>query len=204
MLYNDEAIAKRRKKEKNIKRTITVIVYIILVPLLIYNISLIFQAISNPRQTPSFFGIKTYVIISGSMLPELDIGDIVIVKDTEELQEGDIISFREGQSIITHRISKIITENEQQLYKTKGDNNNAEDSSSINKNLIEGKVIAKIPEVGKIALLLQNKAIIIGILILLYIYIDSNGNLKRRKEARRLKRVEHEERSVLKDEVKEI
>ena len=81
MLYTNEAIQKRKSREKKIKVTVRTIAYIFLVPLLIYNISLIAQSIINPKKTPNFMGVKTYVIISGSMQPELDIGDVVIVKE---------------------------------------------------------------------------------------------------------------------------
>lgn len=197
MLYTEQAIEKRRKQEKNIKRILTVIAYIILIPILIYNFSLIIQSIINPNQTPSFFGIKSYVIISGSMEPELNIGDIVIVKESKELQEGDIISFREGQSIVTHRISKILVENGEKLYKTKGDNNNTEDSRLISDSLIEGKVIRNIHNIGKIAILLRGKTAIIIIILLLYIYIAYSGEIRKRKERRKAKRLEHERQKTV-------
>ena len=119
MLYTNEAIKNRKRKTVKRKKIIVTIIYILLIPILIYNLTLIAQSIVNPEKTPNFFGIKAYVIISGSMQPKLDIGDIVIVKNTklEELQEGDIISFRKGQSVVTHRISEIIKENGEQKYK---------------------------------------------------------------------------------------
>ena len=64
MLYTEEAILKRKHKAEIVKRIISSIAYILVVPLLIYNISLILQAFTNPNKTPSFLGIKTYAIIS--------------------------------------------------------------------------------------------------------------------------------------------
>ena len=194
MLYTDEAIAKRKKREKFVKKAITIMVYIILIPTLIYNISLIVQSIVKPNETPSFLGIKTYVIISGSMKPELEIGDIVIVKDSDDLKVGDIISFREGQTVITHRINRVLLENEEIYYKTKGDNNNTEDSGRVKQNYVEGKVVKVFPKVGKVAMFLQGKTTIIIILILLYIYILYSGAIRKRKDVRTLKRTEHEKK----------
>jgi signal peptidase len=194
MLYTTAAIKKRKETEKKVKSIITTIVYIVLIPLLIYNVVLIFQAIINPNETPSFFGIKTYVIVSGSMQPELDIGDIVVVKkvDQDKLSEGDIISFRQGQNIITHRISEIVVENGKKVYRTKGDNNNTEDSGTISYDLIEGKVVKKVDSLGKISLFLQNKIVIIFILILFYVYLSYSGAIKKRKNRRKEKRIEYE------------
>ena len=64
MLYTEEAIRKRQRRQKKLRDLSSIIIYIVLVPLLIYNIFLIIQAVVKPGETPSFFGIKTYVIIS--------------------------------------------------------------------------------------------------------------------------------------------
>ena len=84
MLYTNEAIKKINKIDKKIRGTINLILYIILIPILIYNITLIVKAVINTDETPTFLGIKTYVIISGSMEPTLNIGDIIIVKKAKE------------------------------------------------------------------------------------------------------------------------
>lgn len=64
MEYTNEAIRKRKEKNDKIKKILSLAVYMVLIPLLVYNISLIAQSIINPNKTPSFFGIKTYVIVS--------------------------------------------------------------------------------------------------------------------------------------------
>ena len=194
MRYTDEAIRNRRNRTNKIKKILTIAVYILLVPLLIYNLSLIFQSVINPNETPSFLGIKTYVIVSGSMEPELNIGDIVVVKDIKEneLQNGDIISFREGQSVVTHRIIDIKTLDNEIQFTTKGDNNNSADNKSINIDVIEGKVLTSIPFLGKIALMLQGKLTIILIVIIFYAYFVRSEKIKNKKENRRMKRLEYE------------
>ena len=91
MIYTIEEIEENQRKQKKRSKKIRIIVYIILIPILICNIILIIQSAIQPKETPELVGIKSYVIISGSMQPELNIGDIVIVKKVEDLQEGDII-----------------------------------------------------------------------------------------------------------------
>lgn len=194
MLYTDDAIRKRKSITNKIKNRIIAIVYVILVPLLIYNILFIVQAIVNPDETPSFFGIKTYVIISGSMMPELEIGDIVITKNVkqEELKVGDIISFRKGQVVVTHRISEVLYLDGKVQFRTKGDSNNVEDTETIGEEVIEGKVINKVPVIGKIVITLKNKIVIIEIIVFYYIYLLHNQNVQRRKNVRKIKREEYE------------
>jgi len=102
-----------------------------------------------------FPDIKLYVVKSGSMEPELKVGDIVIAKKVEpqELKVGDIISYKEGQNIITHRIVKILTAEDELQFETKGDNNASKDLEKVKESEIEGKVTQKISSLGKIILL---------------------------------------------------
>lgn len=201
MRYTNEAIKRRKRAENILKRKINILIYIILIPILIYNISLIIQAVIKTSETPNFLGIKTYVIISGSMKPSLQIGDIVIVKKVaqNELKQGDIISYRQGQSVITHRIAEVIDKEGEVEYKTKGDNNNAEDSGTVSYEMIEGKVVKHILQVGKIAIILQKKGTIIFIILILYIYILYSSPIKKKRALRKLKREEFESKRLEKE-----
>ena len=194
MLYTNQEITKRKNIEIKIKNKFNIFIYIILIIIMLYNISLIIQSIFYPNRTPSFLGIKTYVIISGSMKPNIDIGDIVIVKEEKNLQIGDVISYRKGQSVITHRIVDITEDDEEIKYKTKGDNNNTEDSENVLNKNIEGKVIKVVPKLGNVTLVLKNKISIIIILIILYIYISRTYKKNRKINLRHQKRIEFEKR----------
>lgn len=198
MLYTKNAIMKRQKRSHAFRKFITVIVYMIVIPLLVYNISLIAQAVINPNKTPSFLGIKTYTIISGSMDPEIKIGDIVIVKEIEkeDLKIGDVISYRQGQSVVTHRIVDIQETEKGCIYKTKGDSNNVEDKTEVIFGLIEGKVIGQIPVLGKISTLLQGKVAIIIIALMVYIYFSHSSKMSHIRNRRKVKRMKYEEENA--------
>lgn len=132
------------------------------------------------------FNAKTYVIVSGSMQPKLQIGDIVIVKNYQNYKVGDIVTYRENDNIVTHRIVHINKDKEQNdIYFTKGDNNNAEDNIMIQKNDIIGKVVKKIPKVGLISLFIEHNIKLIIIVILLIFtcnYLIKSLNKKSQKE----------------------
>lgn len=194
MLYTDQEINKRLKIENRIRNILYGIMYAVLIIIMVYNISLIAQSILKPNKTPSFLGVKTYVIISGSMEPNIEIGDIVVVKAEENLDIGDVISYRKCQSVITHRITQINkNENGEIEYKTRGDNNNVEDEESIKPSNIEGKVIKIVPKLGNVTLILQNKVIIIFIFIIFYIYVSRNYKKNKKVNERHLKRLKYEE-----------
>lgn len=196
MQYTEDAIIKRKEKVLKVKKSLKRFVYILLIPLLIYNISLIIQAVVKPNETPAFFGIKMYVIVSGSMEPELYVGDIVIVKDLKDedkINKDDVISFRQGQTIITHRVSEVVNINGVEKYRTKGDNNNTEDVMIIGRESIEGKVVNKIKSLGKTVLALRNTTLIIVIVLFYYVFLVFDQKKQNRKAIRKIKREEYEE-----------
>ena len=196
MQYTEEAIKIMKDKVKTIKKILKTIIYIFLIPLLIYNISLIVQAVIKPNETPAFFGIKMYVIVSGSMEPELEIGDIVIVKDLKDddkINKDDVISFRQGQTVITHRVSEVVNINGVEKYKTKGDNNNTEDTMIIGREIVEGKVVNKIKFLGKGLLMIKNTTIIIVIVLFYYVFLMLDQRQQSKKALRKVKREEYEE-----------
>lgn len=182
----DEINSMKEKKEKN-KKIKRIIIYIIIIPLLLYNAIILFQVFANGSTTPNVFGYKTFVIISGSMEPNLNIGDIAVVKsvDKEELKVEDVISYREGNAIVTHRITEIT---EDGLYKTKGDANNAEDVSPVKFENIEGKFSFKISKLGYLIIFIQNKIGIIVVAILIYILYISNKRVEEKRFIRKEKR----------------
>ncbi len=203
MKYTNEAIKERKIMEYKIYQIFSKLIYIILFPLIIYNVVLISQSIMRPGQTPSFFGIKTYVIISGSMEPNYNIGDIVIAQETnsKDIKVGDVISFREGENVVTHRITRKITEGNNRFFKTRGDNNNTEDRWDVSLNSIEGKVIGKIPAIGKITLMLQDKVAILFVILVFYAYLVKSHKVKLRNEARRGKRLRYEKKCRTQNEL---
>ncbi len=190
MRYTNDVINKKIKDGNRRKIIFRIVIYILIIPIIIYNISLIVFSIINKNETPCFFGIKTFVIVSGSMQPDLMIGDIVIVKncDKNDINVGDIISYRSGQSVITHRIVEFIESDGQTGYITKGDNNNVKDNVVVKFEDIEGKYIGKISKLGNVVLFLKNKIVIISIILIFYlIYVHElkvNEKIQIRKEKR--------------------
>ncbi len=102
--------------------------------------------------------VSLYTIISGSMLPTIQVYDVVVnqrIDDPTKLQEGDIITFISQSKInygetITHRIIKVTYEDGKYYYTTKGDYNLVPDESPVEYNNVIGKVILKIPQLGQV------------------------------------------------------
>ena len=141
------------------------------------------KAVKNPNRTPDIFGKKAFVIVSGSMIPKIQIGDVVIVNDTNVVKPEDIIAFRRNSSVIVHRIIKEMSVNGETMYQTKGDNNNVPDSELVSTSSIEGVYVTKIPYIGRILMFLYNNLalVIIAVVIILLIKYFWNGKAEQNK-----------------------
>lgn len=140
---------------------------------------------SNP-QKPSLFGYRGYTVISGSMEPTLSLGDYIITKERSftELDKGDIISFENGQTIVTHRIEEQLPDGR---FVTRGDANRIDDQLAVDEEAYIGKMLFRIPFLGKIMIWLQDPLIFGTVMALiatrlLIIIFFGVGQRKRRKE----------------------
>ncbi len=102
-------------------------------------------------------GFRVFNVISGSMSPTYNVGDLIYVKtvDPSEVQVGDPITFvlNEDLVVATHRVVRIDAEN--QHFYTKGDANDTIDSTPVHfKNLI-GVPQFKIPKLGYVSDFIQ-------------------------------------------------
>lgn len=192
MKYDIESIQKRKKNIEIAKK----ILWIILI-IFIYNMVLLFISSIKHENGISLFCYKAYSITTNSMEPSICSGDVVIVRKIKEekLQKGDVITFWQGQEIITHRIAEIEEDLDCKKYVTKGDNNNIEDLPKINFEEIEGKVVLVIPKLGKIFSALENQIIFLVIILMILIIYFFNIHKQEKKDNRReKKKIEEEKR----------
>ncbi len=120
-----------------------------------------------------------YVVASGSMVPVLQVYDVLIVQGHEpfeDIQVGDIIVFNRPSGhdrVIVHRVAAII-DDDPKTIRTKGDANPASIPGTdfpITKEEYIGKVAYTIPQIGYVTQLLKPPmnyiiiVIVIGIMI---------------------------------------
>lgn len=116
----------------------------VLAVLLVCSIySLAVKAVTGEKQ-PDILGWSVSVVITGSMSPAIEPGDMIIIREGEEYGKGDIILYESGESLVTHRI---VGEREEGFV-TKGDANNAEDGEAVKEEDIKGRVRLVIPKAG--------------------------------------------------------
>jgi len=100
------------------------------------------------------------VVSSGSMIPTLNVGDIILVRgvDPNTITVGTIIIFHspyDYQMPIVHRVLAISNESGTVYFETKGDNNPGPDGWSVPAQNLMGIYVAKLPYVGLISLELR-------------------------------------------------
>ena len=107
-------------------------------------------------------GLQVYTVLSGSMEPQYHVGSIIYVKEVEpsELKVGDAISFLISENTVaTHRIIEILPDDDDPnviRFRTKGDNNDIEDTNPVHSNNVLGKVVGTIPLLGYVSDFVQN------------------------------------------------
>lgn len=103
--------------------------------------------------TSAYFRVVPMVVVSGSMRPNLEIGDVVLVNANKpmEISEGDVVAFRLENVVITHRVVEIVEGG----FRTKGDGNREPDPFVVTDDMVVGKAVATIPRVGLLAIFAQ-------------------------------------------------
>lgn len=81
-----------------------------------------------------------YTIGSASMVPTINVGDVVVIdKKDKEFEEDDVIAFYHNDVILVHRIVKIYKDAYGEYYQTKGDNNDTADSWLVKEKDVVGQ-----------------------------------------------------------------
>lgn len=136
--------------------------------LMIVTILIVFLTLILNKTTNLNFAI--FAIESESMEPELQKGDLIIVQRSNFYYPKEIVTykpFEEENKSITHRIVSTDKDSQQNnFYRIKGDNNPTEDPSNVYNNMIIGKVIYKIPQLGYGVLFIRTVPGVISLLII--------------------------------------
>ena len=177
--------AAREGKASPAEKVLTVIGTILCIVFgfaLICNLTIIIKGSINPDSPPSVLGTTPLVVLSGSMSGDapdhIEIGDLIFIgkAETGELKVGDIIAYKQGKIVVTHRIIEITNGEDGDLFfTTQGDANGTPDEMLVSEDSILGIYKGRIPKVGDFALFLQTPLgmfLFIGVPLLGFIIYD--------------------------------
>lgn len=94
-------------------------------------------------------GFRAMVVVSGSMEPGIQVGDIVVSAPApDRLEVGDVVAYASPQGIVVHRVISEEVRDGALVYRTKGDANNAPDPWIVPRDAVIGEVVAVLPYLG--------------------------------------------------------
>ena len=111
----------------------------------------------------------------------------------KQLVTNMFIAFKNGDSVITHRIVDKVEEEGKIKYKTKGDNNNATDDWYVSPEQIEGIYQFKMSKLGNIAMFIQTP---IGMIICLSIPIMTASKEKQKDMEQEIEKLKKQNKEL--------
>ena len=99
------------------------------------------------------FQYEPISVLSNSMVPTYNRGDVIIFKklnesELKEIPNYSIIIYSIGDQTVAHRVVSIIKQNDTVMYQTKGDSNNAPDVNLVQIEQIQGVYVFHMKYIG--------------------------------------------------------
>lgn len=189
--------------KKVFKILLNIAKYFCLILFFLYLLIVVVQKTTNNNFAVS--GYRVFTVVSESMVPRYQIGDILLVKkvDVDTIQVGDDVCYLGEKAdfagkVVTHSVKSIeVDENGNKTFITEGIANVMPDPA-INGNQIYGKVAHKFILLSFVSKLLSNKlifflVIFVPIIILVIMKIIEFINKDDELDEKLLKKIEEED-----------
>ncbi len=130
-------------------------------------------------EAPNIFGYQIFRVSSGSMEPELMVGDVILVKsvEPEEVRKGDTVTYKGedgdfGDKFITHKVvEEPVIENDVYIFQTQGIYEGALPDPLWDEEQLIGKFVCKIPYINAVYnFFLQPYGLVTFVLIIIVLF----------------------------------
>ncbi|WP_226010654.1 signal peptidase I [Halomicrobium salinisoli] len=100
----------------------------------------------------------SYVVLSDSMSPAIEAGDVVFVSDVpvDRIGEGDVVTYRGDGGRVTHRVVEVVETDSGPRFRTRGDANDGPDPALVSPDAVVGVVRFHVPLAGHVILFAQS------------------------------------------------
>lgn len=201
---------KKKVNKEQIINTILNVFIVIFGLILVFSVYNKVQVSFFGKDYSDFFGYSVFEVQTGSMKPEINPGDWIIVKSTKNIKLNDVVTYKEGEDFITHRVIG----KSGGTYITKGDANPSKDDPIDEKQMV-GVVVKTLPAFGFFKKTIFNPvvlvSIIITILIFNYVMKKNKKEVLEEKEKKnnmelknKIKMLSEKTSTILKEKVKAI
>ena len=154
----------KKTAEKVVQIIVNVLLTITTIAI-VFSIYGLFQLKVQNKKYFNLFGYTAFSVVTGSMSPTLEIGDVIIVKVDDDIKKDDIITYYKDDNFITHRVIEIRGDD----IVTRGDSNNSTDSP-VTRDMIVGKVVHTFSQAGSFVDILLTPKIFISIVVTLFLF----------------------------------
>jgi signal peptidase I len=115
-------------------------------------------------------GWRALTVVSGSMEPALNVGDVVVARQIAagQAQPGQVVTFSDpsrAKKLITHRVRSVSVVDGTASFVTRGDANTGVERWSISADGAVGLVERRIPKIGYIAVYARTRSGMLALLI---------------------------------------
>lgn len=152
---------------------------------------------------PMIFGVRPFVVLSGSMEPVIHTGSLCYINqnvESTDIVTGDVIAFNIDDATVVHRV---IGFDEDGRFITKGDANEVQDLSPVSSTNYAGKQVFSIPYMGYVSQWLQStKGIVVVVAAIALSFISSA--IYRKVEEEDPNKVEGDETVSKEEDPKEV
>jgi signal peptidase len=137
-----------RRIARALGRVVSLVLWALVVALFALVVAgLVSKAVMGSGQ-PVVFGWSCASVLTGSMEPQIEPGDLVVSHGQDAYAVGDVVTYlTETGSSVTHRVVAVSDEG---LLTTRGDANNVDDSQPVDPANVVGAVVLVLPGVGSV------------------------------------------------------
>ena len=187
----------RKNRKMSIKRVLRMVL-LVLISLFLGGSLYAWNAetlVGNAMPMPLGWGV--WVVLSGSMEPNLHVNDMVLVVHQDSYAVGDIVVYQEGRSLVIHRVVSVSGD----TLTTKGDANDIPDTP-VALSAVKGKAITQIPLFGGVLRFLKTPVgfLLMGVLAVILFEVPY---YRERKKAAKSQKALRQEIERLKSQDKE-
>lgn len=181
-----------QKKKNNIKRTVVRIVLFAVLGAIIglqaYSLNAE-SLVGNSMPMP--FGVGASVVLSGSMEPELSVDDLIIVRERDDYDVGDVVVYQSHGELIVHRIISA----DEETVTTQGDANDTADEP-ISRSDIKGEVVYSVANVGAVIGFIKSPVVMIGLIAAAILMMEMSFRREKKRDDEDLDRIKEEIRRL--------
>jgi len=146
------------------KITLKILSLIVQMGLIFLVLASVFTLVTS--KTDLVGGYRSFVVLSGSMQPTINVGSIVLTVKSPTYAVGDIVAFENSlKQVVTHRIVDKATVSKGTFYELQGDANNTPDNDPVAEKSVIGKSIFVVPYLGNLIQVLKTPKGFVGFVI---------------------------------------